>query len=392
MNNDAPHGHQDNRYGHFAFAQGNSNVAQWVRHYARQHGFRLDAAQDRALRSLERLYGELSALEQSKTPLGRLLSRRRAMRGIYLWGGVGRGKSFLMDSFFNCAPTARKRRIHFHRFMQEIHHGLRDRQGRAEPLAAIARGMAREARLICLDEFHISDITDAMLMRRLLESLFDHGVVLVTTSNFSPDALYLHGLQRNQFLPAIDLIAQKLEVVNVDGGTDYRLRALERAGIYHVGADADRRMEEAFTGIARHDVADASELEIEGRMIRVRRAARGVAWFDFRRLCDGPRGKADYIELARRYHTVLLSGVPQFAAGDAERLRRFVWLIDEFYDRRVKLMIAAAVPVSDLIDRKDASDPRDRFQSHLGASLRERLVSRLTEMQTRAYLTQPHLP
>jgi cell division protein ZapE len=389
VSNAIPPDFQDSRYGHLAFAQDSFDVAQWIRDHARQHGFELDAAQERALRSLKRLYDELIELERSETPLGRLLSRRRAVRGIYLWGGVGRGKSFLMDSFFNCAPTARKRRIHFHRFMQEIHHGLRDRQGRAEPLSSIARDMAREARLICLDEFHISDITDAMLMRRLLEGMFDQGVVLVTTSNFAPDALYLHGLQRNQFLPAIDLIEDNLEVVNVDGGTDYRLRALERAGVYHIGAGANARMQEAFTGIARHEVADGCELEIEGRMIKVRREARGVAWFDFRALCDGPRGKADYIELARRYHTVLFSGVPQFAAGDAEKLRRFVWLIDEFYDRRVKLIIAAAVPASELIA---AGSANDRFQAHLGTPLKERLISRLTEMQTRDYLTQPHLP
>lgn len=389
MSNDTPPGHDDNRYGHFALAQDSPDAAQWVRRHAREHGFELDAAQERALQSFERLYGELTGLERLETSIVRVLARRRAVQGIYLWGGVGRGKSFLMDSFFSCAPTARKRRIHFHRFMQEIHHGLRDRQGRAEPLAGIARDMAREARLICLDEFHITDITDAMLMRRLLESLFDRGVALVTTSNFAPDQLYLHGLQRNQFLPAIDLIKQNLEVVSIDGGTDYRLRELERAGIYHTEADADARLERAFIGVARQESANDGDLEIEGRMIKVRRDARGVVWFDFRELCGGLRAKADYIELARRYHTVLLSGVPKFAAGDADWLRRFVWLIDEFYDRRVKLIIAAAVPPSELIDGAEGGD---RFQANLNVSFKERLVSRLTEMQTRDYLTQPHLP
>jgi cell division protein ZapE len=311
------------------------------------------------------------------------------VRGLYLWGGVGRGKSFLMDSFFNCAPTARKRRIHFHRFMQEIHHGLHARQGQAEPLQAIAGDIAKDARLLCLDEFHITDITDAMLMRRLLEGLFEQGVVVVTTSNFTPDELYLHGLQRKQFLPAIDLIKHNLEVVNVDGGTDYRLRELEKAGVYHTGHDADARLELAFMGIARHESEDGDSLEIEGRSIRVRRHARGVAWFGFAELCDGPRAKADYIELARRYHTVLLSGVPRFATGDADRLRRFVWLVDEFYDRRVKLMLAAAAPAPELI-AESAED--DRFQANLNASLKDRLVSRLTEMQTHDYLAQPHLP
>lgn len=380
---------QNNRHGHFTFAQASSDAAQWVRHHAREHGFELDAAQERALEPFERLYEDLIGLERLEASLVRLLARKRVVQGIYVWGGVGRGKSFLMDSFFNCAPTTRKRRIHFHRFMQEIHHGLRDHQGQAEPLAAIARDIARRVRLVCLDEFHITDITDAMLMRRLLEGMFEQGVVLVATSNFAPDELYRHGLQRNQFLPAIDLIKQYLEVVNVDGGTDYRLRELERAGIYHVEADADARLEQAFIGVARHETADSDSLEIEGRMIRVRREARGVAWFDFHELCDGPRAKADYIELARRYHTVLLSGVPRFAAGDADKLRRFVWLIDEFYDRRVKLIIAAAARASELIE---AAESGDRFQASLNASLKERLVSRLTEMETRDYLTQPHLP
>jgi cell division protein ZapE len=252
-----------------------------------------------------------------------------------------------------------------------------------------ARGVARDVRLLCLDEFHITDITDAMLMRRLLEGLFEQGVVLVTTSNFEPDGLYMHGLQRGQFLPAIELIKQYLDIVNVDDGVDYRLRELEKAGVYHTEADADARLEQAYIGIARHDASAETELEVEGRIIKVRRQARGVAWFDFAELCDGPRAKADYIELARRYHTVLLSGVPRFGIEDADKLRRFVWLVDEFYDRRVKLIIGAAVPAEALVDSAPATDS---FQANLNASLNERLVSRLTEMQTRDYLTQPHLP
>jgi cell division protein ZapE len=228
-----------------------------------------------------------------------------------------------------------------------------------------------------------------MLMKRLLEALFEQGVVIVTTSNFAPDALYLHGLQRPQFLPAIELIKQNLEVVNVDAGTDYRLRELEKAGVYHVEPNADAALERAFMTIARHESADPAELEIEGRIIRARLDARGVACFDFRELCDGPRGKADYIELARRYHTVLISDVPRFHARDSDILRRFVWLVDEFYDRRVKLILSAAVRPEDLVV---AADESDKFQANLNASLRERLVSRLTEMQTRDYLSQPHLP
>ena len=379
----------DRRYGHAVFARDRSDAVQWVRQHAAEHGFELDTAQNRALQHFERLYADLAGSERFETSLIRRLGRKRVVPGLYLWGGVGRGKSFLMDSFFNCAPVARKRRIHFHRFMQEIHRALHEKQGEADPLLAVARDIAGSARLVCLDEFHITDITDAMLMRRLLEGLFDQGVVLVTTSNFRPDELYLHGLQRNQFLPAIELIRSRLEIVNVDAGTDYRLRELEKAGVYHIGGDSERHMGEVYLGIARHESADAYDLEIEGRMIKVRQHARGVAWFDFRELCDGPRGKADYIELARRYHTVLLSGIPRFTPDDADKLRRFVWLVDEFYDRRVKLIISAAAPAEDLID---AADSRDRFQADLNASLRERLTSRLTEMQTREYLGRPHLP
>jgi len=366
-----------------------ATLARCVRLHAAQHGFTLDQAQERALRALERVGSEIDEAARQANPLVRLLGRRRFVRGVYLWGGVGRGKSFLMDGFFHCVPLAHKRRVHFHRFMQGIHHGMRERQGEADPLFGIARQMGREIRLLCLDEFHITDITDAMLMRRLLEGLMAHGVTLITTSNFAPGDLYRHGLQRNQFLPAIDLIEQNLEVIEVDAGTDYRLRELERAGIYHTEADSDAHLSRAFDAMVGHEPGERGALEIEGRMIGVRREAGGIAWFDFQDLCDGPRGKADYIELARRYHTVLLSGVPRFGAGDADRLRRFVWLIDEFYDRRVKLMLSAAVPVAELVDEAVS---RDRFQAGLNAALRERLVSRLTEMQTRRYLGEPHLP
>jgi cell division protein ZapE len=367
-----------------------ADFREWIRQHAQAHGFELDASQLRAVEHFERLYEDLIGLERLEASLIRLLARKRVVRGLYLWGGVGRGKSFLMDSFYSRAPVQRKQRIHFHRFMQQIHRELHRRQGQADPLAAIARDWAKDARLLCLDEFHITDITDAMMIKRLLEALFEQGVVVVTTSNFEPDVLYMHGLQRNQFLPAIDLIKENLEIVNVDAGTDYRLRELEKAGIYHVERDADTALERAFTSIARDESAASGEIEVEGRMIRTRRHARGVAWFDFDDLCDGPRGKPDYIELARRYHTVLVSGIPRFRAGDADVLRRFVWMIDEFYDRRVKLIMSAAAPAEELVVTGD--EDGDRFQANLNESLNERLVSRLTEMQTRDYLAEPHLP
>lgn len=368
------------RYGHYALPQDSSDVIGWVGQHGREHGFELDAAQGEALQHFQRLYEDLVALERLEASLIRLLARKQTVQGIYLWGGVGRGKSFLMDSFFNCAPLARKRRIHFHRFMQEIHHGLNRHQGEEDPLAIIAREVAQKTRLICLDEFHITDITDAMLMRRLLEVLFEQGVVLVTTSNLHPDQLYRDGLQRSQFVPAIELMKRNLELVNVDGGIDYRLRELERAGIYHVDGRAEEHLEQAFTGIARHESAETAALEIEGRVINARRHARGVAWFDFSELCDGPRGKADYIELARRYHTVMISGIPVFGVNEFDVVRRFTWLVDEFYDRRVKVIVSAAAPPEELYPYAEGGD---QFQ---------RTISRLTEMQTRDYLSEPHLP
>lgn len=377
------------QFGHTTLPLDSADVAQWIAQHAHEHGFELDASQRNAVNHLERLYEDLIGLEKMESFLVRLLARKRVVKGLYLWGGVGRGKSFLMDSFFTCAPVVKKRRIHFHRFMQEVHQRMNALTGQAEPLAGVAREVAQDARLLCLDEFHITDITDAMLMRKLLEGLMEQGVVVLTTSNFAPDELYLHGLQRNQFLPAIDLIKKNLEIVNVDDGIDYRLRELEKAGVYHVGADADTRMAEEFVAIARHEMSDATELEIEGRKVSVKRHARDVVWFEFAAICDGPRGKPDYIELSRTYHTVMVSNVPQFGTGTADKLRRFVWMIDEFYDRRVKLILSAASPVEHLVLEADASDA---FQANLNASLKDRLVSRLTEMQSHDYLAMPHLP
>ena len=354
-------------------------VAQ-VRVRARELGFDLDRAQVGALEHFQRLYEDLVALDRLENSIIRLLARKQVVKGVYLWGGVGRGKSFLMDSFFNCAPVARKRRIHFHRFMQEIHRALNRHQGEEDPLRIIARETARDTRLLCLDEFHVTDITDAMLMRRLLEGLFENGLVLVTTSNQHPDELYPHGLQRSQFLPAIELLKRNLEVINVDQGIDYRLRELERAGVYHVGDGADARLDSAFGRIARHESAEDTALEIEGRIINARRLGRGVAWFDFAELCDGPRGKADYIELSRRYHTIVISGIPRFGRNNADVVRRFTWLVDEFYDRRVKLIMSAA-------DQPEALYPMAE-----GGDQFIRTVSRLTEMQTHQYLSEPHLP
>lgn len=358
-----------------------SNLAQHIAERARAHGFALDAAQQRVVASFQRLDDELGAAARNGGGLFGWLRKAKAPTGIYLWGSVGRGKSFLMDAFFHHTQTTAKRRVHFHRFMQEIHHALRALQGTESPLHVIAQRIAQDARLLCLDEMHVVDIGDAMLMRGLLEGLFEHGVALVTTSNQPPDGLYAHGLQRGQFLPAIELMKQQMEVIQMDGGQDYRLRALEHAGVYHRPDDAaaHARMRTAFDSIADEAGETDVSLEIEGREMRALRLSPGVAWFSFAELCEGPRASADYIELARRYHTILIQGVPHFRPTMNEAIRRFTWLVDEFYDRRVKLILSADVPVQDLYA---GIPPRPEI---------ERTQSRLIEMQTKRYLSEAHL-
>jgi cell division protein ZapE len=348
---------------------------------AQRHGFTLDASQLRALTAFQRLHRDLDTLEKNRRPWLRPWSRPQRVPGIYLWGPVGRGKSFLMDEFFNLVPVAKKQRVHFHRFMQGIHSDLRELQGEVDPLKLVAGRMAQETQLLCLDEFHVTDIGDAMLMRGLLEGLVEQRIVLVTTSNQHPDDLYAGGLQRAQFLPAIELIKTTSEIVQLDGESDYRLRTLTRAGVYHqpLNAAAERALEAAFVGVAGEPGAAQVRIELEGRQVLARRVAPGTVWFDFAELCEGPRGTADYIELARRYHTVLVSRVPRFRPDQSESLRRFTWLVDEFYDRQVKLIVSAEETVEHLYDGvPERSDT-------------ERTRSRLIEMQTTRYLSLPHL-
>ena len=349
---------------------------------ASAHGYQLDSAQLRACHELERLYTQLIEREQNGRSLLRLFRRERAPRGVYFWGGVGRGKTFLMDVFFTSIPLLRKRRVHFHRFMQDIHQRLRALQGQTDPLRIVGRELAEHSQLLCLDEFHVTDIGDAMIMRNLLEALFDHQVVLVTTANWSPDRLYEHGLQRAQFVPAIELIKQRMSIVNIESGTDYRLLMLEKGGVFHTPADAQAEvaMLQTFTDVAGEPGEVGVGIEIENRDIHALRLSGGVAWFDFGAICDGPRGQADYIELSRRFHTVLISNVPCFGRENDNARRRFTWLVDEFYDRRVKLVLTAEASVTSL------------FEQALGGPEKERTESRLIEMQTRRYLSEPHLP
>jgi cell division protein ZapE len=341
----------------------------------------LDHAQMPALTRLQQLSDELRAFKAARqSTLKRLFAAPEIPHGVYLWGGVGRGKSLLMDSFHATVPIRRKRRIHFHAFMRDVHTALATLKDEIDPLAAVASQIARRYRLVCFDEFHVNDIADAMILGRLLEGLLDNGVVLVTTSNYAPDDLWPNGLLRERFLPAVALIKQRLDVIEVDAGVDYRLRALEHLQTFHVpsGPPADAAMTRAFEAM-RGGPDEESAVTVDGRTLAARRRAGSVAWFDFKALCDGPRSQRDYLELARRFAVVFLSDIPQMAVGAADQARRFTWLVDILYDHRVKLIASSAVPADALYTE--------------GPNAREfpRTVSRLTEMRTRDYMALPHM-
>jgi len=345
-----------------------------------ERGYRSDPAQLRAVQALERCAGEWAAFKERRSnAFKKLINRPPIPRGVYLFGGVGRGKSFLMDCFFNAVPLKRKTRLHFHEFMREVHRELADLQGTVNPLDALGERIARRHRLICFDEFHVADITDAMILHRLLDALFDNGVGFVTTSNFRPDDLYPGGLHRDRILPAIELLNRKLEVVNVDNGVDYRRRTMEQVKLYHtpLGPQADAEMDGAFSRLAaKHD--EDPVLHIEMREIRARRKAGGVIWFDFRTLCGGPRSQNDYLEIATQFHTLLLSDVPYMPVRMASEARRFTWLVDVLYDRRVKLIMSADVP------------PEALYTEGPLAHEFPRTVSRLREMQSAEFLALDH--
>jgi cell division protein ZapE len=341
-------------------------------------GYQSDPAQLRGVLALDRCAQEWSEYkEQRSNAIKKLINRPAIPRGVYMYGGVGRGKSFLMDCFFQAVPVVRKTRLHFHEFMREVHRELAEMQGTVNPLDALGARIARRYRLICFDEFHVADITDAMILHRLLVALFDNDVGFVTTSNFRPDDLYPGGLHRDRILPAIELLNRGLEVVNVDNGTDYRRRTLEQVKLYLTpnGAAADKEMRHAFERLA--ESADENPvLHIEAREIHARRKAGGVVWFDFKTLCGGPRSQNDYLEIASQFHTVLLSDVPHMPVRMASEARRFTWLIDVFYDRRVKLIMSAEVP------------PEALYTEGPLAHEFPRTVSRLNEMQSTEFLAQ----
>jgi cell division protein ZapE len=343
-------------------------------------GYEADPAQLRAVEALECCAQKWAAYQESISSPFRFLKKKPALpRGVYMFGGVGRGKSFLMDCFYNAVPVKDKTRLHFHEFMREVHREMTLMQGTVNPLQELGKRMAKRYQLICFDEFHVADITDAMILHRLLVSLFENGVSFVTTSNFKPDNLYPDGLHRDRLLPAIALLNQRMEVLNVDNGTDYRRRTLEMVKLYHcpLGEEADTAMTDAFNKLVSSQDEDPV-LHIEAREIMSRRRAGGVVWFDFRTLCGGPRSQNDYLEIATQFHTVLLSNVPMMPLSMASEARRFTWLIDVLYDRRVKLILSAEV------------QPEALYTKGPLAHEFPRTISRLHEMQSSEFLALEH--
>jgi cell division protein ZapE len=354
----------------------------------RKRGFSRDDSQYRAVQRLQRLYEEWSEYKyRRRNALLRMIVRPPLPRGVYLWGGVGRGKTFLMDSFYRCLPLDRKRRVHFHHFMRDVHRELDELKGTTNPLDALADRIAKRYRLICFDEVAVSDVADALLLGRLFNRTMDRGVVYCMTSNYAPDELYKGGLKREDFLPTIEVVKRRLDVLRVDGGTDYRKLALEHVTTYHAPLTprAEAALMEAFRQIAEVE-EEFHELDVEGRVIPYRHRAGGVVWFDFSVICGWGRSQNDYIDLAKRFHTIIVSGVPRMSPERADEARRFTLLVDVLYDQRIKLIVSAEARPGELLIRgQGPEDPQLKamiFQF-------ERTASRLSEMQTRDYLMQP---
>jgi len=360
----------------------NHSPLTWYQAASQQAAFIRDAAQARAIEHLDRLWTELMMFKRKRNRfLGRSLRSPQLPKGLYFYGGVGRGKSFLMDAFYGCLPYRRKRRVHFHAFMAEIHQRLRGLKSEANPLKAVAAEIAKETRVLCFDEFHVSDIADAMILGRLLENLFNEGVVLVATSNYAPSELYPQGQNRSSFLPTIALIEEKLTILNVDGGEDYRHRTLTAAEVFYIPAndENERKLADLFTQVMAGQVERPSEIEIHGRMLRCKKRTDKAIWFDFRMLCFGPRSQADYLYLSEHYEMIFVSGIEKLSQTERAEARRLTWLIDVMYDYRVKFCATCDVPVGEIYVEGDFAQEFVRT------------ASRLTEMQSQEYLNLPHL-
>lgn len=352
------------------------NVREYYHQVLQERGYQSDEAQLAAIDRLQLYYDDWLYFKQARSsPLRKIFKRPDVPRGVYLWGGVGRGKSFLMDAFYQTAPVKRKTRLHFHEFMRGVHHELGQVKGMQDPLDEVARRVAKRYRLICFDEFHVSDVADAMILYRLLLKLFELGTSFVMTSNYEPDTLYPDGLQRDRILPAIKLIEDRMDILNVDVGVDYRRGSMEHVRMYisPITSHTNDELAAAFERLA--DTAPLKPvLTIEHRQIKAVRLSGSVVWFDFATLCGGPRSQNDYLELASRFHTVILSDVPRMGARQSSEARRFTWLVDVFYDHKVKLVISAECEAEDLYV---AGVLTNEFQ---------RTVSRIMEMQSLDYL------
>jgi cell division protein ZapE len=352
-----------------------------------ERGFRADPAQLAIVSRLEALRARLIAAHHSRTSLGgrlvRVLGRRNAPaaeRGLYLWGPVGRGKTWLMDLFFQSLPFRERRRRHFHRFMHDIHAELKSLQQVAAPLESVAERLAAEVQVLCFDELFVTDIADAMILAGLFDGLFRRGVTLVATSNVPPTDLYRDGLQRQRFLPAIELIERHVDVVAAGGDRDYRLRQLTQAGTYLPSGDSNTgsRLRALFAELSDHGDASDGSVEIEGRPIPAVRQSEGAVWFEFEAICNGPRSQDDYIEIARNYQSVIVANVPVLDAFHENEARRFIALIDELYDHCVNLVVSAAAP------------PARLYRGERLILEFQRTASRLTEMQSEEYLARQH--
>jgi len=367
-------------------------VTRFYQEQLRVHQYQVDKAQELAIVRLQQFEDELLAFKSARANrLMRLIHPPKVPRGVWMWGGVGRGKSFLMDCFYGSVPVRRKTRVHFHEFMRSVHAELDSLKGSVDPLDAVGASIAKRYRLICFDEFHVSDIADAMILERLLRALFRHGVTFVMTSNYEPAALYPDGLHRDRILPAIELLQAHLDVIGVDAGTDYRRRTLEKLDVYQVVPDpieAIRRMAVLFNQLLseRENTPESllttqgdesTSLEVGHRHLAARRRVDGLVWFEFSELCGSPRSQNDYLELADRFHTLLLSNVPEMGPAQHSEARRFTWLVDVLYDLRVKLMISAAVA------------PESLYSKGRMAHEFARTLSRLIEMQSREYVDAP---